>query len=152
MYTTYDMLDGQDKVYQRHYPDVMVLSDDEEHPYLYGHVLDFFHVNVRNSGPDSLLPLMPRTPCSKWPGSAGSRLPDPRHYQGFIPFDIPQCPSTRAMTQMHLALSIQMRSLGRYTLSQALGLAKHRTTSMSHPKHAQKLNFRIGTNLRLICT
>jgi hypothetical protein len=34
----------------------MVLSDDEEHPYLYGRVLDLFHVNVTNDGPNSLLP------------------------------------------------------------------------------------------------
>ena len=56
MYTTYNMLEGQDKVYQRRYPDVMVLSDNEEHPYMYGRVLDFFHINVRNTGPNSLFP------------------------------------------------------------------------------------------------
>jgi len=55
-YTMYDMLEGLDKVYQRHYPDIMVLSDDEEHPYMYGRALDFFHVNVRNNGPNSFLP------------------------------------------------------------------------------------------------
>ena len=33
----------------------MVLSDDEEHPYLYGRVIDIFHINVRNSGPCTLL-------------------------------------------------------------------------------------------------
>lgn len=55
-YTTYDMQDGKDKIYQRRYPDVMVLSDDEEHPYLYGRILDFFHVTVMNNGPNSLLP------------------------------------------------------------------------------------------------
>jgi hypothetical protein len=61
-YTTYDMLEGQDRIYQRRYPDIMVLSDDEEHPYMYGRVLDFFHVNVRNNGPDSLLPLASDAP------------------------------------------------------------------------------------------
>jgi len=55
-YTTYDMLEGEDRIYQRRYPDVMVLSDDEEHPYMYGRVLDFFHVRVMNDGPDSLFP------------------------------------------------------------------------------------------------
>jgi len=55
-YTTYDMQEGQDRIYQRRYPDVMVLSDDEEHPYLYGRVLDFFHVNVKNNSPSTLLP------------------------------------------------------------------------------------------------
>ena len=50
------MQEDRDKIYQRLYPDIMVLSDDEEHPYLYGRVLDFFHVNVTNDGPHSLLP------------------------------------------------------------------------------------------------
>jgi len=54
--TTYDMREDQDRVYQRRYPDVMVLSDDEEHPYLYGRVLGFFHINAMNSGPNTLLP------------------------------------------------------------------------------------------------
>jgi len=54
-YTTYDMQEDQDRIYQRRYPDVMVLSDDEEHPYLYGRVLDFFHVNVKNDSPSTLL-------------------------------------------------------------------------------------------------
>jgi len=49
------MQGGKDKIYQRRHPDVMVLSDDEEHPYLYGRILDFFHVEVTNSGPNSLL-------------------------------------------------------------------------------------------------
>lgn len=50
------MQEDKDKVYQRHYPDIMVSSDDMEHPYLYGRVLDLFHVNVMNNGPKSLLP------------------------------------------------------------------------------------------------
>lgn len=54
-YTTYDMQDGEDKMYQRLHPDVMVLSDSNEHPYLYGRVLDIFHANVRNSAGNSLL-------------------------------------------------------------------------------------------------
>ena len=33
----------------------MVASDDEEHPYLYGSVIDIFHVDVRNRGACSLL-------------------------------------------------------------------------------------------------
>jgi hypothetical protein len=55
-YTTYDMQEDKDRIYQRQYPDIMALSDDEEHPYLYGRVLDLFHVNARNDGPNSLLP------------------------------------------------------------------------------------------------
>jgi hypothetical protein len=55
-YTTYDMQEDKDRIYQRRYPDVMVLSDDEEHPYLYGRVLDLFHVDVKNDSPNSLLP------------------------------------------------------------------------------------------------
>ena len=54
-YTTYDMREDQDKLYQRRYPDVMVLADNQEHPYLYGRILDFFHVITENSGPSSLL-------------------------------------------------------------------------------------------------
>ena len=53
-YTTYDMLDSQDKVYQRRYPDVMVLSDDKEHPYMYGRVVNLFHTQVVNEGPNAL--------------------------------------------------------------------------------------------------
>jgi hypothetical protein len=55
-YTTYDMQEDRDKIYTRQYPDIMALSDDEEHPYLYGRVLDLFHVEVTNDGPNSLLP------------------------------------------------------------------------------------------------
>jgi hypothetical protein len=55
-YTTYDMQEDRDRLYQRWHPDVMVLSDDEAHPYLYGRVLDLFHVIVSNHGPNSLLP------------------------------------------------------------------------------------------------
>lgn len=54
-YTTYDIQDGEDKMYQRLHPDVMVLSDGEEHPYLYGRVLDIFHANVGNNAKNSIL-------------------------------------------------------------------------------------------------
>ena len=54
-YTTYDMQQDKDTIYQRLHPDVMILSDDEEHPYLYGRILDLFHVDVRNNGPGSML-------------------------------------------------------------------------------------------------
>lgn len=54
-YTTYDMQQDKDTIYQRLHPDVMILSDDEEHPYLYGRVLDLFHVDVKNNGPSSML-------------------------------------------------------------------------------------------------
>jgi hypothetical protein len=50
-YTTYDMRGDQDKIYQRNFPDVMVLSDDEGHPYMYGRVLNFFHAEVINHSP-----------------------------------------------------------------------------------------------------
>ena len=50
------MLEDQEKLYQRGYPDIMVLSDDQEHPYMYARVLNLFHVNATNSGPDTLLP------------------------------------------------------------------------------------------------
>ena len=56
-YTTYDMQEGKDKLYQRKFPDIMVLSDDQEHPYLYGRVLDLFHIEVMNDGVNSLLPM-----------------------------------------------------------------------------------------------
>ena len=55
-YTTYDMQEDKDTLYQRKSPDIMVHSDDQEHPYLYGRVLDLFHIDVKNRGPDSLLP------------------------------------------------------------------------------------------------
>jgi len=54
-YTTYDMQQDKDTIYQCFRPDVMILSDDEEHPYLYGRILDLFHVDVRNNGPSSML-------------------------------------------------------------------------------------------------
>lgn len=54
-YTTYDMQEDKDVIYQRLHPDVMILSDDDEHPYLYGRVLDIFHVDVKNNGPGTML-------------------------------------------------------------------------------------------------
>jgi len=54
-YTTYDMQDGEDKMYRRLHPDIMVLSDGDEHPYLYGQVLDIFHANVWNNAMNSSL-------------------------------------------------------------------------------------------------
>lgn len=54
-YTTYDMHEDQDKLNQRRYQDVMVLSDDEDHPYLYGRVLDVFHAKVTNGAPNTIL-------------------------------------------------------------------------------------------------
>jgi hypothetical protein len=49
------MQQDKDTIYQRLHPDIMILSDDEEHPYLYGRVLDLFHVDVKNNGPSSML-------------------------------------------------------------------------------------------------
>ena len=43
------------KIYQRNYPDVMVLSNDNEHPYLYGHIIDIYHVDVRNNASNTIL-------------------------------------------------------------------------------------------------
>lgn len=54
-YTTYDMREEQDKLNQAQYQDIMVLSDDEDHPYLYGRVLDFFHAKVTNCAPNTIL-------------------------------------------------------------------------------------------------
>ena len=54
-YTTYDMRDGEDRMCQRLHPDIMVLSDSNEHPYLYGRVIDIFHANVGNSAGNSIL-------------------------------------------------------------------------------------------------
>jgi hypothetical protein len=54
-YTAYDMLGDEDKIYQCCYPDVMVLSDDEEHPYMYARILNLFHVNATNTGPNTFL-------------------------------------------------------------------------------------------------
>lgn len=45
----------EDKLYQRLYPDVMVLSDDDEHPYLYGRIIDIFHADVSNNASNSML-------------------------------------------------------------------------------------------------
>lgn len=55
-YITYDMRTERQTLFQHHSPDIMVLSDDEKTPYLYGRVLDFFHMNVANSNPSTLLP------------------------------------------------------------------------------------------------
>ena len=49
------MQEDKDKLYQRLHPGIMIISDDEEHPYLYGQVLGFFHVNIKNNGPNSML-------------------------------------------------------------------------------------------------
>ena len=49
------MRGGEDTMYQRLHPDVMILADGEEHPYLYGRVLDIFHANVGNCAKNSML-------------------------------------------------------------------------------------------------
>ena len=54
-HTGYDMQENTELIHQRRYPGIMVLSDDEEHPYLYGQVLGLFHIKVKNSGPCTLL-------------------------------------------------------------------------------------------------
>lgn len=54
-YPTYDMREDEEKIYQRRHPDIMVLSGDNEHPYLYGRVLDLFHISVKNNSPNTLI-------------------------------------------------------------------------------------------------
>jgi len=49
------MQGDEDRIYTKHHPNIMVLSDDDEHPYSYGHVLDLFHIGVMNNGPNSIL-------------------------------------------------------------------------------------------------
>ena len=56
-YTTYDMQEDKDTIYRCFHPDVTILSDDDKHPYLYGQVLDLFHVDVKNNGPNTILPM-----------------------------------------------------------------------------------------------
>lgn len=55
-YTTYDMQEDKDMMNLRRYPGIMVSSDDQEHPYLYGSIIGLFHINVRNRGACSLFP------------------------------------------------------------------------------------------------
>lgn len=53
-YHTYDMQDAEDIIYTKNHPGIMVFSSDTEHPYLYGRVLDLFHIDVANNGPNTL--------------------------------------------------------------------------------------------------
>jgi hypothetical protein len=62
-YTTYDMRRCEERLYQRLHPDVMVLSDDDEHPYIYGRIIDIFHMEVRNDALDSILQAMDSEPA-----------------------------------------------------------------------------------------
>ena len=52
-YITYDMQEGEDRIYPKDHPGIMVLSPDRGHPYLYARVLDLFHIEVRNDAEDS---------------------------------------------------------------------------------------------------
>ena len=54
-HTTYDMQEDKDRIRQSRYHGIMVLSDDTEHPYLYGQVLDLFHIKVENNAPYTIL-------------------------------------------------------------------------------------------------
>ena len=54
-YTTYNMQEDQDKLNQRRYQDIMVLFNSEDHPYLYGQILDIFHNKVTNDAPNTIL-------------------------------------------------------------------------------------------------
>lgn len=49
-YTTYDMRRSQDSVNPRTHADVMVPSDDDDHPYRYARVIGVYHVMVRYNG------------------------------------------------------------------------------------------------------
>jgi hypothetical protein len=53
-YDTYDMQEDEDIMYRRNNPGIMVFSPDDDHPYLYGCVLEFFHIEVINDGPNSM--------------------------------------------------------------------------------------------------
>jgi hypothetical protein len=55
-YHTYDMQEDEDIIYTKNHPGIMVHSPDAGHPYLYGRVLDLFHIEVKNNGPNALLP------------------------------------------------------------------------------------------------
>ncbi|KAE9393772.1 hypothetical protein BT96DRAFT_828669, partial [Gymnopus androsaceus JB14] len=45
-YTTYDMHHAQDSINPRTHPHVMVLSDDDDHPYHYACILVIYHAMV----------------------------------------------------------------------------------------------------------
>ena len=53
-YTTYDIRRDQDSMNPRTSCDVMVLSQDEEHPFWYARVLGVFHAQVLHVGPAAL--------------------------------------------------------------------------------------------------
>ena len=54
-HTSYDMQEDTELIRQRRYPGIMVLSNNEKHPHLYGSVLGLFHVSIKNAGPYTLL-------------------------------------------------------------------------------------------------
>jgi hypothetical protein len=54
-YTTYDMQEGCDKVYKRNFPDVMLISDDTDHPYMYARIIGLFHAQVTNTSSNALV-------------------------------------------------------------------------------------------------
>ena len=58
-YSTYDMQEKEDAIYPKDYPGIMVLSSEDDHPYLYARVLDLFHVNVINSRHNSIFGTEP---------------------------------------------------------------------------------------------
>ena len=54
-YTTYDCRRDQNSINPRTTSDIMTLSEfpDSDHPYLYGRVIQIFHVVVQHTGPQS---------------------------------------------------------------------------------------------------
>ena len=59
-YTTYDMWCEQDTINPCMWPDIMVLSHEDEgesyHPYWYACMLSVFYVNIQRTGPQSTTP------------------------------------------------------------------------------------------------
>lgn len=54
-YITYDMQVAEDTFYAKEHPGVMVICPDSDgHPYLYGRVLDIFHMEVANDADNAL--------------------------------------------------------------------------------------------------
>lgn len=58
-YNTYDMQEGEDVIYPKGNPGIMVLSSGGDHPYLYGRVLDLFHIEAINYRKGSIFGMEP---------------------------------------------------------------------------------------------
>jgi len=54
-YVTYDTQVAEDTLYAKEHPGIMVICPDSDgHPYLYGRILDIFHMEVENDGGNAL--------------------------------------------------------------------------------------------------